>query len=169
MFKLAWCLILSYWRRFPRFVECMEHSQSLKPGKKTGNLSGIPVVYHFADYSANTPHIDSSDQVVNRAGRQHNPSMIPRPALFSLLAALLILVQSQGVWHKHDLAAHADGDLCEFCVGLAALDHGLPVVVHLPLPLTGVTPIEPVYSTTPVIPAPIIPYSSRAPPARGLA
>jgi hypothetical protein len=43
----------------------MEYSQSLKPGKKTGNLSGIPVVYRFADYAANTPQIDSSDQVVN--------------------------------------------------------------------------------------------------------
>jgi hypothetical protein len=95
--------------------------------------------------------------------------MIPRPVLFSLLAALLILVQSQGVWHKHDHAAHADGDLCEFCVGLAALDHGLPIVVHLALPLTGVTPIEPINSTAPVIPTPIIPYSSRAPPARLLA
>jgi hypothetical protein len=87
-----------------------------------------------------------------------------RFALFALLGGMLLLVQTAGLWHHLDLDAHADGHVCEFCVGLAPLDHSMSGAIQAFVPLEGIDVHPSTHHAILFIPVSITAYSTRAPP-----
>jgi hypothetical protein len=92
--------------------------------------------------------------------------MTRRRALFSLFAVILMLVQSHGLWHQHDLDEH--DHYCVFCVALAPLEHGLSTAIQPALFISEFAGIAPDSGTASVPSSTILVYSSRAPPASQL-
>jgi hypothetical protein len=90
-----------------------------------------------------------------------------RKALFhALLFSLLLMVQTYGLWHHLDLHAHDDddGNVCEFCVGLASLGHGLPSSISIIPSVLGLVFPLPAYQAQAFFLPSIIQYHTRAPP-----
>lgn len=89
---------------------------------------------------------------------------IMRHALFALLAGMLLLVQTEGLWHHLDHDTHTGGHICEFCVGLATLDHSMPGAPQTFLPLAGIDVHPSIHHAVPFLPVSLTAYSTRAPP-----
>lgn len=89
----------------------------------------------------------------------------PRLLRALLLTAFLLAAQLLLLQHQADLAQHATGENCEWCLAHAPLAGGLPsasLVVNLP----ATQPFVPALSVTVAPTGILLPaYASRAPPA----